>query len=47
MKQNALIFALMASAFLPAPRVYGQSVQWPIEAVTVYERGAKIERAEP
>ncbi|MGB1122293.1 MAG: mucoidy inhibitor MuiA family protein [Flavobacteriales bacterium] len=45
MKQNAMIFALMASALLAAPDAFGQSVQWPIEAVTVYERGAKIERA--
>jgi uncharacterized protein (TIGR02231 family) len=45
MKQNALIFASMVSALMAAPRAIGQSVEWPIEAVTVYERGAKIERA--
>ncbi|MAI23199.1 MAG: hypothetical protein CL828_04000 [Crocinitomicaceae bacterium] len=45
MKQIAFLFVLWFGGIIAAPDALGQSVQWPIEAVTLYERGAKIERA--
>ena len=45
MKQIPWLFILWVAGAFVAPNAIGQSVQWPIEATTVYERGAKIERA--
>ncbi|MGB1944839.1 MAG: hypothetical protein ACPHM0_04045, partial [Flavobacteriales bacterium] len=45
MKQIPWLFTLWVAGVIATPNAFGQSVQWPIEAVTVYERGAKIERA--
>ena len=45
MKQTPWLFILWVAGFFAAPNALGQSVQWPIDAATVYERGAKIERA--
>ena len=44
MKQIAFLFILWFGGIIAAPDALSQSVQWPIEAVTLYERGAKIER---
>jgi len=45
MKQIPWLFTLWVAGAFATPNAFGQSVQWPIEAATVYERGAKIERA--
>ena len=45
MKQISWLFTLWVAGVFATPNAFGQSVQWPIEAATVYERGAKIERA--
>jgi uncharacterized protein (TIGR02231 family) len=45
MKQIASFFALFAAALLVVPLAMSQTVRWPIDAVTVYEHGAKIERS--
>ena len=45
MKQIPWLFTLWVAGVFATPNAFGQSVQWPIEAATVYERGAKIERS--
>ena len=44
MKQIPWLVTLLVAGAFAVPNTFGQSVQWPIEAATVYERGAKIER---